>query len=102
VRRTLAEDGGELKVGELVDRRTPLFADQRLVDAVVALDQSESHQIVVVERSALQRLAGILTLSDIVRTQAQVVRAGTNAAGAVPVFSEAHVPLWGSSRANAP
>jgi hypothetical protein len=38
LRRTLAEDGGELKVGELVDRRTPLFADQRLLDGVVALD----------------------------------------------------------------
>jgi hypothetical protein len=59
------------------------------VDAVVALDQSECRQLAVVERGAPQRLAGILALSDIVRAQARVVRAGTNGADAVPVFSEA-------------
>ncbi len=93
LRRTLAEDGGGLKVRALVDRRTPLFADQRLVEAVVALDQSESRQLAVVERSTPQRLAGILALSDIVRAQARVARSGTSVAGTMPVFSEARETL---------
>ncbi len=93
LRRTLAERGDGVLIGDLADRRTPLFADQRLVEAVVAMDQSESRQLAVVEREATGRLAGILALSDIVRTQARIARAGGRSRGAAPAFSEVQETL---------
>jgi hypothetical protein len=56
---------------------------------------------VVVERSAPQLLAGILALSDIVRAQARLARAGTNAAGTVPIFSEVQKTLADSRSSGA-
>jgi CBS domain-containing protein len=39
-------------IGDLADRHTLLFGDQPLVEAVVAMEESEKRQLVVVEREA--------------------------------------------------
>lgn len=74
LRRNVAEGLGERPVGELVDRRTPVFPDQRLVDAVVLMDQWETRQLAVVDRHAPQHLLGILTMSDVVHAEARAAR----------------------------
>ncbi len=80
LRRTMAEGGGDLLVGEIADRRMPLFPDQRLIDAINVMDREQSRELAVVERRHPRRLVGILALSDIVRAQAQAAReAGTAA-----------------------
>jgi CBS domain-containing protein len=51
-----------------------LFPEQPLLDAVLLLDQLETRQLAVVERANPTQLAGLLSLSDIVRAQARAAR----------------------------
>jgi CIC family chloride channel protein len=74
LRRSLAEGAGEQPIASLADRRTALFPDQPLLDAVILMDQQETRQIGVVARADSARLVGLLALSDIVRAQARVAR----------------------------
>jgi CBS domain-containing protein len=74
LRRSLAEGGGEQSIATLADRRTALFPDQPLIDAVILMDQEETRQIGVVDRAEPVRLVGLLALSDIVRAQARVAQ----------------------------
>jgi CIC family chloride channel protein len=71
LRRTLAEGGGRRKVGELAERGDQVFPDQPLVRAVVRMNHSGARQLAVVSRDDDRRLAGILTMTDVVRAQAR-------------------------------
>jgi len=89
LRRTLAEGGGERTLQQLVDRRPPLHPDQPLVDAVVAMVQWEARELAVVEHEDNDRLAGVITMSDIVRAQAgAALRSGHPGPGGLPQLSE--------------
>ncbi|HEU5016286.1 MAG TPA: chloride channel protein [Roseiflexaceae bacterium] len=74
LRRTMAEDGGDLLVSEIVNRRMPLFPDQRLIDAINIMDREQSRELAVVERRRPRHLLGLLSLSDVVRAQANAAR----------------------------
>jgi CIC family chloride channel protein len=84
LRRTVAEGGGDLLVSEIADRRTPLFPDQRLIDAINIMDREQSRELAVVERGRPRHLIGLLSLTDIVRAQAQASRE-TGAAPPAPM-----------------
>jgi len=71
LRRVVAGDEAGHCLGEMVDRRPPLYPDQPLVDAVVVMEQWEARQLAVVDRDDTDHLVGIITMSDIVRAQAQ-------------------------------
>jgi CIC family chloride channel protein len=80
LRRSQAEQLSDQPIAALADRRAALFPDQPLVDAVMLLDQLETRQIAVVERANPSHLTGLLSLSDVVRAQAQAARvAGSRA-----------------------
>ncbi|GAC1536206.1 MAG: chloride channel protein [Herpetosiphon sp.] len=81
LRRSFAEDQGDRAVGELVDRRPPVAPEQRLVDAVVLMDQWETRQLAVTDGT--RALTGIITMSDIVLAQARAARAADPDAGEV-------------------
>jgi CIC family chloride channel protein len=74
LRRSQAEQLNDQPIATLADRRAALFPEQPLVDAVILADQLETRQVAVVERATPTQLAGLLSLSDIVRAQARAAR----------------------------
>lgn len=84
LRRTLAENSEEQPIALLVDRQTPLFPDQRLLEAIVAMGEAHTRHLAVVERARPYHLIGLLSLSDIVRVQAEAVRTQANGEAAEP------------------
>ncbi len=73
LRRVAAEGAGTQIIREIVDRRSPVEADQRLLDAVVLMDREETRQLAVIDQAG-GALVGMLTMSDIVRAQMRVAR----------------------------
>jgi chloride channel protein, CIC family len=70
VRRTIAENGGQQKVGELVHRPPEVLAEFPLVRAVLRMNEAKVRQLAVVKRNDGNRLLGLLTMTDILRAQA--------------------------------
>ncbi len=71
LRRSLARDQGDLRIGDLVGEGEVVYADQPLVHAVVLMNRLGVRQLPVVDRADRQRLVGIVTMGDVVRAQAQ-------------------------------
>jgi CIC family chloride channel protein len=91
LRRTQAEGRGTDPLRLLADRRTGLLADEPLLNAVILMDEQETHQLAVVQRSEGEvRLRGMITMSDIVRAQARLARDEDHES---PPLSEAHDTL---------
>jgi CIC family chloride channel protein len=74
LRRVAAEDGDAREIGQLVEPSAHVFPDQPLVHAVVLMDRVGARQLVVLNRDDATRLAGLLTMSDIVRAHAQAAQ----------------------------
>jgi CIC family chloride channel protein len=70
LRRALAREQGDLRVGELVWEGGIVRPDQRLVQAVVLMNRLGERQLPVVREEDGARLVGIVTMGDIVRAQA--------------------------------
>lgn len=74
LRRVAAEGGGAREIGQLAEPSAHVFPDQPLVHAVVLMDRARARQLVVLNREDETRLAGLLTMSDIVRAHAQAAQ----------------------------
>lgn len=73
LRRNLANDGGRKPVWEIADKCHTLYPDHLLKRAVVRMNQAQVRQLSVVERGDEHKFLGIITMSDIVRAQAEVI-----------------------------
>lgn len=73
LRRNLAETGGAKTVGEIADKCHAVYAEHLLNRAVVRMNQAHVRQLAVVERGETRRFLGIITMSDIVRAQAEAI-----------------------------
>jgi CIC family chloride channel protein len=76
LRRKLVENGGEKLVGEIADRCHSVYPDHHLSRAVVRMNEASVRQLSVVERGPERKFLGIVTMSDIVRAQANVIGEG--------------------------
>jgi CIC family chloride channel protein len=73
LRRTLAAGSGAAKVREFADRCQSVHPDQLLSRAVFRMDRAGVRQLAVVERSDGRRFLGIITMADIIRSQAKAI-----------------------------
>lgn len=76
LRRNLAEGNGAKTVTELADRCHTVYPDHLLSRAVVRMGKAEVRQLAVVDRLTGHKFIGIVTMSDIVRAQAEVISDG--------------------------
>lgn len=70
VRRTIAENGAQQRVGQLVHEPPHVLPDFPLVRAVLRMNEAKVRQLAVVETNDGNQLLGLLTISDILRAQA--------------------------------
>ncbi|MDQ3907728.1 MAG: chloride channel protein [Acidobacteriota bacterium] len=77
LRRAEAEGHGARPVRHFAERAEHVFADQPLVDAVVLMNRADARQLAVLSRADETRLAGLLTMSDIVRAHAHAAQGST-------------------------
>lgn len=73
LRRNLANKGSEKPIKEIADKCHLIYPDHLLNRAVVRMDQAHVRQLSVVERGSERKLLGIITMSDIVRAQAEAI-----------------------------
>ncbi len=69
--RNLAENGDTQTVGEIAESAKTVYPDYTLSQAIVRMNQMKTIKIMVIERGTRKKLLGILTMSDIVRVQAE-------------------------------
>ena len=75
LRRLQAEDNGGVAVQKIVNPIRAVHPDHALSRAVVEMNQHKARQIAVVERGATRKLIGILTMTDVMRVQAELLSA---------------------------
>lgn len=73
LRRNLVNKNGDALIGEISDPCPTIFSDQPLSQAVLKMDEAHVRQLSVIERGDQQKIAGIVTMSDIVRVQAEAI-----------------------------
>ena len=73
LRRNLAKNAGDSLVEEFVDQVEKIYPDDYLSRAIVKMNQAKTLQLAVIERRHEHKLVGIITMSDIVRAQAQAL-----------------------------
>jgi CIC family chloride channel protein len=73
LRRNLANKAGAVPIREIADSPHTIFPDQPLKDAVLKMDKDHVRQLVVIEGDQNPRMIGIITMSDIVRAQAEAI-----------------------------
>lgn len=72
VLKALAEGRDQEPVMKLLEKSALLFPDQKLITAVVMMNKEAQKCIAVVNREDPHKLCGILTMSDILQSQAQI------------------------------
>lgn len=73
LRRNLAETGGAKFITEIADKCHAVYPEHLLNRAVVRMNQAHVRQLSVVERGEARKFLGIITMSDIVRAQAEAI-----------------------------
>lgn len=86
LRRVVAEDGGARPLTELVRLKEYVYPEDPLIRAVVRMNAVGARQLPVVGKDD-QLLKGIVTMSDIFRTQAQAAEATGEAESSRPTLS---------------
>ena len=71
--RNRAEKDGTQIIGEIAEAVKTVYPDYSLSQAIVRMNQMKVIKIVVEERARPKKLLGILTMSDIVRVQAEAL-----------------------------
>ena len=71
--RNLVEKRGAQLIGEIADAVKLVHPDYSLSRAIVRMNQARAIKIMVIERGESKKLLGILTMSDIVRVQAEAL-----------------------------
>ena len=72
VERELASGNGDLPTKKIAIAHPTIFPDQTLSDAILKMNDERAIKLVVLERGPTRKLAGVLTMSDIVRAEAAV------------------------------
>ena len=72
LRRNAAEDRENEIIGQLADKAQLVYPDHNLSRAVVRMNQAKILQLAVIERTE-KKLIGVITMSDIVRAQAEAI-----------------------------
>jgi CIC family chloride channel protein len=73
LRRTAANGGGEHSIADVADRVHSVHPDQHLNKAVLRMNHAQVRQLAITTRGDEQRFMGIITMSDIVRVQAEAL-----------------------------
>ena len=73
LRRNLANKAGATLIRDIADPPHTIFPDQPLNDAVLEMNRHRVRQLVVVEGDDNPKMIGIITMSDIVRAQADAM-----------------------------
>ncbi|MEP6847359.1 MAG: CBS domain-containing protein [Acidobacteriota bacterium] len=73
LRRNPADQGGKRLIRNIADRCHSIHPDHLLNRAVSRMNQAHVGQLSVIERGEGRRFLGIITMSDIVRAQAEVI-----------------------------
>jgi CIC family chloride channel protein len=73
LRRNLAAGEAETPISEIADKCRSIYPDELLNAAVVKMNHSRVRQLAVIERSDEQKFLGIVTMTDIVRAQAEAI-----------------------------
>ena len=73
LRRNLAAGGAETPISEIADKCRSIYPDELLNAAVVKMNNSKIRQLAVIEHGNEQKFLGILTMTDIVRAQAEAI-----------------------------
>ncbi len=74
LRRTLVDNEGSMTVRSIALKPQMIFSDQSLSKAVLKMNDSRTRQLAVIERGEERTLVGIITMSDIVRSQAEAIK----------------------------
>lgn len=74
LRRTLVDNEGSMTVRSIALKPQTIFSDQSLSKAVLKMSDSRIRQLAVIERGEERTLVGIITMSDIVRSQAEAIK----------------------------
>lgn len=72
LRRTLAENGENQKVKNLIYGKDAILSNQPIVNAIIKMNEKEIRHLAVLNYLDKKELIGILTMSDIMRVQAQI------------------------------
>lgn len=73
LRRSLADNGGLKLIRDIADNCHAVYADNPLSRAVTRMNHARVRQLAVVERGEGGKFLGIITMSDIVRAQAEAI-----------------------------
>ncbi|MGH9821322.1 MAG: chloride channel protein, partial [Pyrinomonadaceae bacterium] len=73
LRRRLADEGGSAFIRDIADSCHIVYLDHPLSRAVTRMNQAQVRQLAVVDRADKQKFLGIITMSDIVRAQAEAI-----------------------------
>jgi CBS domain-containing protein len=73
LRRTLVNKNGTMTIRDIADPCQTVFADQPLSEAVIKMDAARVRQLSVLEHGNGHKIIGIVTMSDIVRVQAEAI-----------------------------
>lgn len=72
LRRTLAENGGGKIIGKIADKCPHILPDKHLSSAVVRMNNAKVRQLAVISPQD-QKFIGIITMTDIVRAEADFI-----------------------------
>ncbi len=88
LRRNMAESGGEKNIGKLADKSFRITPDKKLSSAVARMNNAKVRHLAVVS-PADQKFLGIITMTDIVRSEAESISDDQNLDNTIsPKFSE--------------
>ncbi|MGI8470006.1 MAG: chloride channel protein [Pyrinomonadaceae bacterium] len=76
--RNLAEKSGKQTVEEIADAFKTVYPDCSLNRAIVRMNEAKVIKLTVIERGNQKKLLGVLTMSDIIRAQAEVLNDKNN------------------------
>ena len=73
LRRSLADHGAPKLIREIADNCHAVYPDHPLSRAVTRMNHARVRQLAVIERGDERKFLGIITMSDIVRAQAEAI-----------------------------
>ena len=88
LRRTLAEDGGDEIIGKIAEKTYNVTPDKRIRSAIIRMNKAQVRQLAVAAPQT-QKFLGIITMTDIVRAEAESIPENQNISATIsPEFSE--------------
>ena len=74
LRRNLVEKQAERPIVEIADECRSVQSDEPLANAVLLMHETRVRQLAVTDHATAAKLVGIITMSDIVRVQAETMK----------------------------